>query len=407
MEATRRSKGTAGAYWTSTVVQMWVAKAAPPASRRGWSPRYVPVAVIAVCLGSVSNLFSQTTTQRAQYVGRALVANGQPPPPGTPVRMDCQEGDWLETSTDHEGRFAFFISKSSNGPLQGEDGTALKRQPLLAGLAAFGCKISVPGTKYRSYRTEFPTVPRRGFDPNNFVTDQGLIILYDTVGSTGSLISATSFAAPAEAKAAFKRGQKLLTLDPPKAVAAQAEMREAVRLYPQFAAAWSGLGHALTKSGDSDGAREALNRAIEADPLFIEPYPELLALLTAQQDWPKIADAAANWTALSPESVEAAYFLALGLFGTGDFEGSERAALRVAASEQEPQFPQAHYLLGAVYALRGEFEVAARNFRRFTEIQPEGELADAARALLREWRRDGSTPNGSAVPLPHGPSQPG
>lgn len=371
------------------------------------SARCIPLLGLGVCVTLISSLLSQCMVQTAQYAGRALLANGQPPPPGTPVRMDCPAGDWLESTTDHAGRFAFFVSKSNSWPLRGEDGSVLKRPPLLAGLAAFGCKISVPDTKYRSYRTGLPTVPRRGFDPNNFVTDQGLIILYETTGATGALISATSFSAPAEAKAAFKRGRKLLTLEPPDAVAAQAEMRRAAQAYPGFAAAWSGLGHALAKSGDTNGAREALNRAIEADPLFIEPYPELLALLTAQQDWQGIADAAANWTALTPESVEASYFLSLGLFGLGDFDGSEEAALRVTASEIAPQFPQAYYLLGAVYTIREEFEAAAQSFRRFTELQPAGEMSDAARALLDEWRQEGRISDKCATPKPGASSHAG
>jgi cytochrome c-type biogenesis protein CcmH/NrfG len=272
-------------------------------------------------------------------------------------------------------------------------------------LAAFGCKISVPGTKHRSYRTGLPTVPRRGFDRNNFVVDQGLIILYETAGATGTLISATSFAASAKAKAAFKRGRKLLTLDPPNAVAAQAEMREAVRLYPRFAAAWSGLGHALAGAGDIVGAREAFDRAIEADPSFIEPYPALLAVMTEQQEWPAVAEAAANWSALDPENIEAVYFLALGLFGERNINGAEIAATKVAASKEARRFPQARHLLGAIYTMRGEYEAAAREFRALAELEPEGSLASAARALLDEWVREGKISSGGAVPRPSPPGE--
>jgi cytochrome c-type biogenesis protein CcmH/NrfG len=125
--------------------------------------------------------------------------------------------------------------------------------------------------------------------------------------------------------------------------------------------------------------------------------------MTEQQEWPAVAEAAANWSALDPENIEAVYFLALGLFGERNINGAEIAATKVAASKEARRFPQARHLLGAIYTMRGEYEAAAREFRALAELEPEGSLASAARALLDEWVREGKISSGGAVPRPNPP----
>ena len=61
-------------------------------------------------------------------------------------------------------------------------------------------------------------------------------------------------------------GDLLVRTHPSAGASAEAHFREAVRLDPELAAAWAGLGEALDLGGRHDEAREAYRRAAELDP---------------------------------------------------------------------------------------------------------------------------------------------
>ena len=60
------------------------------------------------------------------------------------------------------------------------------------------------------------------------------------------------------------------------------EYREAIRLRPDIAVAWTGLGSALRRQGDVAGARAALQRAVRLDPDLAGAHVQLAALYEEQ-----------------------------------------------------------------------------------------------------------------------------
>ena len=81
----------------------------------------------------------------------------------------------------------------------------------------------------------------------------GALVLHRLDGVSGSAFSPTTLSAPRAATSAFHKGVEALLEEDSKHKQAIRHLEKAVRLYPQFAAAWWALGQA--RAGIDDGVR--------------------------------------------------------------------------------------------------------------------------------------------------------
>ena len=112
-----------------------------------------------------------------------------------------------------------------------------------------------------------------------------------------------------------------------------------------------------TDRGDFNGAIKDFNEAVRRDPTLLDAWRDLGLALVKLERWTDAADAFAEFAHRQPDSIEAAYLHALGLYNTGKAGEAEREALR--GLRLNPGAPAVQTLLGIILASRGNANVEA------------------------------------------------
>jgi tetratricopeptide (TPR) repeat protein len=153
--------------------------------------------------------------------------------------------------------------------------------------------------------------------------------------------------------------------------AAETELRETVKLNPEFMKAHDALGLTLEELGRDEAALEAYRRAIALverqrlkDP---SPYLNLGKFLVTKNRFSESLPPLEKAVTLDDKPVEAAYQLGKALSKLGR-EAEAVKALTLAA-RNDPDYAEPHYLLGRIYLGLGRQEEAAREMRIFQELQ--------------------------------------
>src|SRR5439155_12822487 len=164
----------------------------------------------------------------------------------------------------------------------------------------------------------------------------------------------------------LRRGTALLNKQDWKNAAA--EFKESLRLDPQSAAAYIGLGAAEAKLGDRARAAAALHRSIEIDPRSPKAHYSL-GLFLADENLAAAVPEFQTALSLEPDYPEARLALALAWQGLGETQKSVaeyRAVLR-----RRPYSADAHNGLGLVYNQTDQFPEAVAEFRKAVALKPD------------------------------------
>ena len=153
--------------------------------------------------------------------------------------------------------------------------------------------------------------------------------------------------------------------------AAETELREAVKLNPEFAKAHDTLGLALEELGNDEAALAAYRRAIELgerqklrDP---SPYLNLGKFLLAKNRLRESLPMLEKAVALDDKSAEAAFQLGKTLGKLGREAEAVKALNQ--AIRNDPDYAEPHYLLSRIYLNQGREEEARREMRIFQELR--------------------------------------
>ena len=339
--------------------------------------------------------------------GRVVLLSGEVPPEPIRIKRVCGTKTTLEGYTDFNGRFGFQVGRDNSlaavgrktslasmdasvggrTPANVADGldfdfvirTNFTREAELSGCAL---EIDTPG-----YRSDPILLGRR----NTARSDVGTFILTPLGDRRAVAVSATSLAAPSKAKSSFDKAVKELSkgrssrLD--KAIA---DLEKAVTLYPEYAAAWAALGQARSQAGDTEGAIDALETALQADPLYLRPYNTLAELMIASRDWERTMELADVVLSVNPTDTQMRWFRAVSQFEMKNHDEAISSLTELQADEaSEGRYPQSHHILGMIYADRGQFTEAASEYRRFLELSPKAQISNRVRRLLHEWEQLG------------------
>jgi tetratricopeptide (TPR) repeat protein len=219
--------------------------------------------------------------------------------------------------------------------------------------------------------------------------DVGVITLNPTGDIKGTTVSLNTLTAPKKAKEAFEEAGKELHKEKVNYSRVKKHLKRATEIYPEFAAAWQLLGQAHLVTGEPDSARNAFEKARAADPDYVMPCIALAELEIQANHWEEAVQLTSHAIDLNPHVIRAYYFHAVANFYMQKDAEAEAAIRKVQASEQASLFPASYYLLGGILADRGEYEAAAKEFRRFLQTHPHVNLVKEVEGKIDQWERNG------------------
>jgi len=318
-----------------------------------------------------------------------MLDDGSPAPADVVIERVCDAIPRPETYTDPNGGFSFEVGGPTSGLVAdasyapGRIGFGATSGPdpvtgrvISSETSLFNCELraSLPG-----FRSDVVSLSDRGF----FDYDVGTIVLHRLAEVQGYTVSATTGLAPPNAQKAYRNGIKRARNG--NWEKAEAQLREAVEEYPRYAVAWQALGEVLEEQQRPAEAREAYEKAVEADSSYISPHL-LIALLAAREsDWEEMQTASSQVIRLNPfDFPQAYYFQSVARANLNDLAGAERSAREAIERDVQERYPDVVRLLGLVLAEQGEVAEAYEHLGRYLELMPDASDAEDIRDRLAE-----------------------
>jgi len=345
--------------------------------------------------------------------GKVVVEDGTPPTEPTQVELICLGTTIQQVYTSSGGIFSFQINLGGAGPnsplpLDASMSSA-NSFPLGGGMDPagggrnnnFGAYLG--STRYDSvnlsacelqaklagFRSDKILLGPRGALEN---PDVGVLVLHNSARAESATISLKTLAAPKDAKKAYQKALKELGKKKVNLAKTGKELEKAVKIYPEFSAAWHLLGEVRLELQDRTAARQAFEQAMAADSQYANPYIALAMLEIDQGRWEEAAQFSGRALELDSQLVRAHYFHALANSSLGRLNVAEESVLQVQKSASAKNYPLTHYILGWIMSQKGDFLTAAAEYRRFLEIAPTSQLGEKLQDQLARWTADGLIP---------------
>ena len=329
--------------------------------------------------------------------GNVVTEDGSPIPETIVVELVCHASVRQQVHTFKGGQFSFDLSPHPSAAfldasVARNDADNVNPFARVPGgeYTAGGDQVDLSGCEVRANLPGFVSDriqlgQRRALDR----PDIGAIIIKRREGVVGSTVSFTALAAPGKARKAFAKAEKELRKEKTNLDKVRKELEKAVQVYPKYATAWHLLGLVRMDHQDQEGARQAFEASIEADENYMRPYLSLVDMEIRAGDWPRISELCGKVVELNPFMVRCRYFHAVASLNLGRMEAAEASAIKVQESRDSRFLSGSHYIRGAVLARKGDFESAAKQFRHFLKIAPEGRGAAQIKENLVAWERQG------------------
>jgi len=311
--------------------------------------------------------------------GTVMFAGGAGPADNIPIQRVCGGTARTVAYTNGKGQFSFQWGSSTGLlPDAGDPGPAPNRRTgdlsgdtyrggsALGMSVTLGCELIAGAPGYRPARVDL-SGHRAGDD-----SDVGMMVLHRIASVEGTSVSVTSLSAPKDARKAWEKGVRLLRS--PRAsdmAAAEKELEKAVAVYPRYANAWADLGRVRMRRQETDAARDAFLKAIDADSKLVEPYIELGDMAAHRMQWTDAARYLDRALALDPVDYPRLW-LAAGLadYRVNNFDRAERNAREALKISAPIEDPAASRLLGYVLLQKQDYAGADEAFRVYLRLVP-------------------------------------
>jgi tetratricopeptide (TPR) repeat protein len=332
--------------------------------------------------------------------GNVMLDDGTPPPDLVTIERVCGGSPRAQAYTDKKGRFSFQIGQTA-GIMQdaSEEGSSFPGTPRSATSIASGAgpqqqpqPPNVPDMQLANcdlravlagFRSDTVTLGGRRLldDPN-----VGTIMLHRLANVEGSAVSMTSLQAPKEARRAYDRG--LQDLRKNKLPEAGKELRKAVDIYPNYAAAWYELGRIQEQNRDTEQARKCFAKAMAADGKFISPYLKLAELAARAENWAELADTTRRLLKLDAVDYPLAYFYnATANLNLGQIDEAEKSARAGEMLDTPHRYPRLEQLLATILARKKDYAGAAAHLRSYLLLAPDAEDTARMKRYLAQLER--------------------
>lgn len=326
-----------------------------------------------------SNMYDYWGNMSAQ--GRAggvllgkLALEGEPLPwQPLLISVNCEGSVVNSTQTDTKGRFVITFTNTSGMPGTPEDAQRQMERMYE------GCKVQAVLSGFRS--TALTITQHNLRDEPNL----GTIVLSPEGSGSGTEISETTHAAPAEGLKRYEKARAEWADQKPDA--AERDLKKAVEIYPQFADAWLQLGK-LQESSDPEEARNSFGKALAADPNYVLPYEQLAVLEAKQGKWKEALGDTTHALQLDPAGTpEIWYYDAAAKFYLGKTEAALTSAQKALAIDPRHTVAGAEQLLAVILARRADYDGALQHLRSSLTYLPAGPNADLVKQQIAQLER--------------------
>jgi tetratricopeptide (TPR) repeat protein len=197
-------------------------------------------------------------------------------------------------------------------------------------------------------------------------------------------VSTGQLAIPAKAQRDYEEAHRELARH--DADAATRRLEEAVKLAPQFAAAWNELGTIAYQTQKYARAEECFREALKQDPQAFEPLVNLGGVLVTVQRAGEAWEFNARAAALRPNDALAQSQLGMNYFELSDLDLSVKHLER-ARSLDPAHFSHPQLLLAEIYSRRAQKIAAADVLEEFLRYHPDWPQAGNMRQRIAELRK--------------------
>jgi tetratricopeptide (TPR) repeat protein len=337
-----------------------------------------------------ADITSQGPGQLISLTGRVMLEDGTVPQGHVAVVMFCGARPRAQGYADAKGYFNIQVGPFSpdgfndasvrgnpnpgNGLPAGADPYGGARSRIGAS-DLIGCELRAQLAGYDSQSIDLGA--RQVLDNSNV----GTILMRRLGPSEGTTVSASTLAAPKEARKAYEKGLESVTKNKP--AEAQASFEKATKVYPGYALAWSELGKVQAAQGQFEVARSSFNQSIMADPKFVVPYVELSELEYRAHEWQPLAETSEKAIALDAFHYPEAFFLnAAAHYNLHHLDQAEQSARRAQKLDVNHQIPRIWHLLGVILTDRQDFAGASDALRDYLQFAPNAPDAADVRSQL-------------------------
>lgn len=344
-------------------------------------------------------------TQPIFLSGRIMMDDGSEVPRNVPIERVCGVTVRVEGHTDSKGYFNIQLGANNLDALQDASSSGLDDFGRPGNFGQAGPPTASTSLNPNSYTRQLllncelrARVPGYESQMINLAThreldnpDVGTILLHRLAPDEGTTVSATTLAAPKNAKKAYQKG---LDLEKKKKLdQAHASLEQAVEAYPKYAEAWFELGHVQVAQGQADAARKSFDASIQADSKFVPPYIQISMMEFQAQHWQELADATDKAMRLDPFAFPEAFFMnAVANYNLHHVDVAEQSALRAQKLDTHHQIPQISHLLGVIKADRHDYAGAAAQMRAYLQFAPQATDAAAVRTQIEGFEKRAAAP---------------
>ncbi len=363
--------------------------------QRAWKAALACCLIGSAALAQPGGITTGGSSQRPIIVrGRVALSDGGRLPEKVQIELLCNDQSQPQGRTDEEGNFSVELGARRfegagdasigsaaagagfGGPLN--DPAKVRTQVDGASIISLlGCSLRA---SLKGYISEHADVSRvRLGEPANV----GTIVLRKIPGDQGSTVSATSLAAPRNARQSLEKAREQIARN--RLAEAEKELARALQIYPKYAEAWQELGAVLSTQNRRAEARKAFQEAIASDSRFPKPYLSLALLSATERNWKDALENSEALAKIAPnEYPQGYYYGAVAQYNLQNYEKAAASALRAVELDPGHTVPLAEQLLGVLYSMKGDYKAAAQYYRAYLEHVPPNTNVEAVKTRLAE-----------------------
>jgi len=307
-----------------------------------------------LCLAAGLIAFIQVAT--ADYYtliiqGNVVMPDGSPPPKSVGIERVCSD-----------------VQASAPGPITDKKGHYTWKQDLDPENTRV-CFLRATLTGFNSTRVELDKISLSDFQQNKVVNVPDMVLAPRDSGEANRTVLIPEDEAPGKVRTQYKAAIK--ALDAEKQDEGIKQLKLAVAAVPKFADGWNILGALYEQKKMLMEARDALQRAIEANPKLSSPYLRLARISNKLGDW----DAAAkNEDALL--KIETRFYPEIYLqqgitrFELKNLAGAEESLKTAQSLDAAHTLKRAEYVLGRIAMAKGDVNGAKQHLTMYMNSDP-------------------------------------